>query len=464
MRRLILLAGLVCLMSVAAETNPFDSGAASTVTLDATRTLGPVRRLNGMNNTVPLMQTDFPEMSLSNAFARLRIPYTRFHDAALENPGYELIDVSRVFPLFDADPDDPKSYVFEPTDAYLAGCRAIGSEIEYRLGESIELSRQRFKVKPPRDNRKWAEVCAHIVRHYNCGWANGFRWNIRRWSVWEEPDNTHLLDRKNAFTFNYLPLYAETARRLKAEFPDILVGGPQSTGPNKRLPEFLRYCRDNQLPLDFCGWSHYSRSPEGIMEAVRKIRGLLDEHGFAKTTVQLAEWHMMPESWEFCRKPGKFAAGAADLTSVHGAAFDVAVLALGQDEPLDRAYYYSASSGCFGLFKPGSGLPQPGYYAFQAFADVAEGEVRLSTAAPAKSGLYALASRRADGRVLVLVSAYRASCGDVTVRMEGLKPVALSTLEENRPFERTPVSSAPSAPFVLRHRTGESSVWMIEAR
>ena len=200
------------------------------------------------------------------------------------------------------------------------------------------------------------------------------------------------------------------------------------------------------------------------MEAVRKVRGLLDEHGFAKTTVQLAEWHMMPESWEFCRKPEKFAAGAKDLTGVHGAAFDVAVLALGQDEPLDRAYYYSASSGCWGLFKPGSGLPQPGYYAFRAFADVAEGEVRLSTAVPAKSGLHALASRRADGRVLLLISAYRASCGDVTVRMDGLEPLALSTLEEDRPFERTPVSSAPGTPFVLRHRSGESSVWLIEAR
>ena len=36
--------------------------------------------------------------------------------------------------------------------------------------------------------KKWANVCKHIVMHYNAGWANGFYYNIKNWEVWNEPE------------------------------------------------------------------------------------------------------------------------------------------------------------------------------------------------------------------------------------------------------------------------------------
>ena len=47
---------------------------------------------------------------------------------------------------------------------------------------------------PPRDPARWAAVCAGIVRHYNEGWAGGFRHDIRYWEIWNEPDLMTTLD------------------------------------------------------------------------------------------------------------------------------------------------------------------------------------------------------------------------------------------------------------------------------
>lgn len=75
-----------------------------------------------------------------------------------------------------ADADDPKYYTFAKTDAYIAAIIKNGTQITYRLGESIE-SRSRqysnggFHVQPPKDNAKLAKICVNIIRHCNEGWA-----------------------------------------------------------------------------------------------------------------------------------------------------------------------------------------------------------------------------------------------------------------------------------------------------
>ena len=60
----------------------------------------------------------------------------------------------------------------------------------YRLGVTIENHAwiKNYHAKPPRDFAKWARICEHIVRHYNEGWADGFKWNIKYWEIWNEPD------------------------------------------------------------------------------------------------------------------------------------------------------------------------------------------------------------------------------------------------------------------------------------
>ena len=65
----------------------------------------------------------------------LNIRHIRHHDAALENPSFELIDVSRIFPLFHLDENDPKNYRFAQTDDYFSVVADMDVEIDFRLGE-----------------------------------------------------------------------------------------------------------------------------------------------------------------------------------------------------------------------------------------------------------------------------------------------------------------------------------------
>jgi hypothetical protein len=58
-----------------------------------------------------------------------------------------------------------------------------GAQVYYRLGRSFAAD-----PTPPPDFGKFAEVCRHIVMHYNDGWAHGFHYGIKYWEVWNEPN------------------------------------------------------------------------------------------------------------------------------------------------------------------------------------------------------------------------------------------------------------------------------------
>ena len=47
--------------------------------------------------------------------------------------------------------------------------------------------------QPPSSFSKWADIAAHIVRHYNEGWANGQKANIKYWEIGNEPDGQSLV-------------------------------------------------------------------------------------------------------------------------------------------------------------------------------------------------------------------------------------------------------------------------------
>ena len=72
--------------------------------------------------------------------------------------------------------------------------------------------------------RAGRRACAGIVRHYNEGWAGGFRYGIRYWEIWNEPENRPVM--WTGTDAQFLELYQVTARTLRAEFPTIKIGGP----------------------------------------------------------------------------------------------------------------------------------------------------------------------------------------------------------------------------------------------
>ena len=146
-----------------------------------------LRNILGINNSTQINDYfHLPERK--RLFDELGAKYVRHHDCVNENPGIALVDVSRIFPLFHADANDPKNYIFGPTDDYLS---LIPEDmiIEFRFGEQIEHSVNRYRINPPEDYEKWADICVNIMRHLTEGWANGLHLNIQYLSFYEEPND-----------------------------------------------------------------------------------------------------------------------------------------------------------------------------------------------------------------------------------------------------------------------------------
>lgn len=342
--------------------------------VDFSAPLAPARPLHGLNKG-PLAANGL--VDLTEAHRRLRVPWTRLHDCHHPNPA--VVDLHAVFPNPNADPESPASYDFRATDQYLAAVRATGAQIIYRLGESIEHQPIKRHVHPPADPARWAAACAGIVRHYNRGWADGFHWNIRYWEIWNEPENRPVM--WTGTDAQFLELYRVTARRLRAEFPDIKIGGPgfgyygQFDGtrvkPSALCAAFLDLCQAEGLPLDFFSWHCYTDKPSELAARSRAVRRLLDERGFGRTESHLNEWNYLPNnSWDVLspRVAPELRQRAADqMAGPLGGAFVVAALLELQDAPVTVCNFYHGETGLFGLFTE-VGAPQRNYYALLAFA------------------------------------------------------------------------------------------------
>ena len=123
----------------------------NTISVDFSKECGIIKPMNAVNNGPAGSQVR--KISNYDLYTAARIPYARLHDTAFANEW--LVDVHRIFRDFDADENDPASYVFGPTDNYLKNIEKCGTKIYYRLGAAIEHG-YRYGTIPPKDNLKWA--------------------------------------------------------------------------------------------------------------------------------------------------------------------------------------------------------------------------------------------------------------------------------------------------------------------
>ena len=328
-----------------------------------------IRPLNGVNGG-PV--THNFRRDASALFSEARIPLCRLHDIEGTLGGGKFVDVRNVFPLWDMDENDPKSYDFEFTDEYLRRIADCGAKPFYRLGETIDHGYFKAHVRPPEDFGKWARVCANIVRHYNEGWADGFRMGIEYWEIWNEPENQPMWTGTKE---QFFELYRVTSNLLKKEFPDIKVGGYASCGVYAAFNEnahgfyrsfltwfedFLKYIKapETLSPLDFFSWHIYSSDPDEVLRHARYCREKLDAAGFGNVEAILDEWNYAgKDMFEKMR----------DMT---GAGFAADVMCrLQAEESVDAACYYDAQpdQAYGGLFIRHTDTPSRAYYAFKAF-------------------------------------------------------------------------------------------------
>lgn len=396
-----------------------------TVTLDTTPFADArrVRRLNGGNLGPPLV-SEKAGRDLRATFAGMRLPFTRLHDAPLDNPGMRLVDIPQVFANFHADAADPRNYWFAQTDDYLRAILDAGTGVIYRLGTSIEHSRRKYFTAPPPDVAHWVDICSGIIRHYTEGWAGGFHWDIRYWEIWNEPEVTdaegaHLMWAGTVAQYN--AFYAAAATELKRRFPRLKIGGPAHVQYGPHTAPFIEHCAKNNAPLDFYSYHAYPRETAGgIIGHPAEIRALLDANNFKDTEIHLNEWHYFPGDWSRLRggSPEARAETLRTFEEMRGpdaAAFLCSLLSLWQDTPLDMACYYTVTAGRWGLYDPGTFQPSKAWHGMAAFGKAAANEPLRLPAVTDANGVAALAGLEKDGRAWLLVSVFK--CGPVSLRI-----------------------------------------------
>ncbi|MFI5378118.1 MAG: hypothetical protein ACHRHE_02315 [Tepidisphaerales bacterium] len=395
--------------------------------VDCGKPVGQIRSLHGVNNG-PMQSGEL--IDTSAYFKEIAVPFSRLHDCDWPNP--DVVDIHAIFRDLRADPADPASYDFRRTDDFLKALVGTGSKVVYRLGESIEHTRRKYRVNPPADPERWVAACVGIIRHYNQGWANGFHHDIRYWEIWNEPENRPAM--WTGSDDDFLRLYEAAATAIKTKFPELKVGGPSfgysgkiadgKFEPSEFLLKFLERCRSKSLALDFLSWHLYTNDPSECIVRARGLRRVLDERGFEKTELHFNEWNYLPgNDWTPMGLAGqgklreKF---YAQIGGAPGAAFSACVLVNLQDSPVDVANYYSGDTQGFGLFSA-HGVPHKTFYAFKAFRMLLDTPQRLETRGSQPSRLAICAGTNTEkSEVRILVSNFNSPDATIKLAVQGL--------------------------------------------
>jgi hypothetical protein len=413
---------------------------------DFTRKVGPVRPELHSSGFGPMI-CSCTEQALDDIRA-MGFKSARTHDWALINPNQRVCDWHHMFPLEHLDATKPENYVFGPTDYLLKRTREdVGLDIFFRLGTSIEHSgpKVHFNSLIPKDFDKVAEVFAGTVRHYNRGWANGYKWNIRYWEIWNEPDGFNNMfclpdgdggatqaetDAKSQKRLElFAELFVKCLKRLKSEFGDsIKVGGPATISLREDYFRFLfKKCKEAGVEPDFISWHGYTNNPKEFSDAAERARKMCDEFGFTKCELIVNEWHYFGENYtwgdmQHCADPkikARIWDGPDSHNGIRSSCFTLATLVNLQDSKLDQAFYYGCRHiGSWG-FKDAMHKKYKVFYALKLFGDIMR-NYAVRCAGSTEGTITTFPVESANGRKGLLVVDYGGTKRRIDVQLKGV--------------------------------------------
>lgn len=190
-------------------------------------------------------------------------------------------------------------------------------------------------ITPPGNWDGWCELIGKLVHH----WIHRYGIDeVRQWyfEVWNEPNLFSFWDGTRSA---YFSLYAATVKTLRAVDPALRVGGPATSNfvPDDRfsgekedfsrhlthkvddlntlawhgvwIEEFLAYCAENKLPLDFVSTHPYptdfaidatgrTAGRSRCVDAVRKdllwLQNVVRNSAYPQAEIHLTEWSSSP--------------------------------------------------------------------------------------------------------------------------------------------------------------------------
>ncbi|MBI4722076.1 MAG: hypothetical protein HY769_03620, partial [Candidatus Stahlbacteria bacterium] len=335
------------------------------IDVDCDSVIGEIKSLQGMNcGPLPIRSWG---ADLSQQFREIGVDYVRTHDVMIRYDSITILvwDIDYIFPDSLANPYDPLSYNFIPADSQIQAIINAGAKPFIRLGYS----------KPyyigVEFRRKWAEICKHIIMHYNDGWATGFYYDIEYCEIWNEPDIPNFWTGTSS---EFYALYDTTAKVLKSYNPNLIVGGPGIAWVQGNwIVDFLDYCKTNSVPLDFISWHTYedtiNANPYIVFRKAEIVQQLLDSFNLP-IPQYLTEWNISERQnpWWTC--------------GIKGGAYTASFLVYMQNTPITMAHRYRANANSSGPPSSATWYIDGSYtkpaYAFMAFKKLIETPNRIS--------------------------------------------------------------------------------------
>ena len=462
----------------AQKTHPDISSVLVKATVDPSTVKGPIKPMNAVNNG-PNVGDDPQQME---DFRILNIPFSRTHDSTVDDYyGYHLVDISEVFPDFSKDPDKESSYDFRETDAFIKTLLDSGAKVMYRLGQSIETHPEaKYHIYPPKDYKKWARICEHVIMHYNEGWANGFHYDIRYWEIWNEADLDQNSDRwkTNPRTWagsleEFHKFYEVVAKHLKKRFPGLKIGGPSYCRILRDktylyFPTFFEYMHAHDVPIDFVTWHKYDVEPSLYVTEAYMLREWMKQYGYENAELFLTEWNY----WQL-KKSGSESSyeyyNFETRLNIKGAAFVGAVMCAMQDAPVDMLMYYdfrvNVDSFC-GFYDPQTRKHMPTYYVFYAWSKL-RGNQCDCVLEGGEGDIYAVAAVK-DGKTTLMLTRYNGdnntfNIATVNISVKGYRPgeVVYCHLTDDR-HNYTEIPLFPAEDGTVRVKLCNNSIAIVE--
>ena len=232
------------------------------IKFDFSKIKGRIKPMHAVNNG-PVHKKNNQVRSNLKYYSKAGIPYARNHDASFfaGYGGEHTVDVHAIYPNFDADPYSAESYDFTLTDIYSQMIEKAGAKVFYRLGSKIEHAAKKYGTLPPKDFKKWAIICEHIIKHLTEGWADGLHLDIEYWEIWNEEDGGFWFSPR----IEYVDFLKQTYNKIKSIDPNanVMMGGMVV-----RNGEFLKMLYQNGCK-DWSRLTHCAKCAHSVVMVLR---------------------------------------------------------------------------------------------------------------------------------------------------------------------------------------------------
>lgn len=233
-------------------------------------------------------------------------------------------------------------------------------------------------VTPPADYGEWGKLIGLLAEH--AAERYGYE-EVRTWyfEVWNEPNLSYFF---TGTQDEYFKLYDYAARAVKSVDSRFRVGGP-ATSCNSWIPDMIRHCRENDVPLDFISTHHYPTDDPlwrnggiSVEEFFKKIGGTLGayERGVLRKMTEKAR----EEAGNLPLIYTEWNTSAMTRDSKHDESYASAMIAktLADNDGLVQGYSYWTFTD---IFEEGSQIPGAfhGGFGLQTYAGIAKPAYRL---------------------------------------------------------------------------------------